>query len=494
MAMNRKTFVRQEFSNPEQDIPRHDKSPSPPSHSMTKRTLHNLGAAPKSRLIASQTWIRAEPKKGAHKSEVVRLSLGTLSENWLVEEAERRRLAKESGHEREAYPNRQDQVPFEYGEDVLDCDILAPPQGYQLSRLSRSWQGSHEQTPSRISPSRSVGDWEGQRESSQRSQFSYSQKAVPMSTFRSPKRVTEHERPEYYDIPQRPIPQDIMQSLLDGVSSTHKMYATSSPQGQSSSTYAICAPSSPSCAQTRTNSHLLHPQTVPQHLPPHQPQLHQVSQYSNNNHYQYPLIVQHTSQSEQCLSHPHKNSRSKGNSQSPQNMPQYCPGLSQYSSNQQQYSTNQLQYSSNQLQYNSNKQYQPQYSSFKSMQNQPKFQYSQSPSIMQRSRQGPPEPPVSSGHPWYSTLPNMHISVCHSPYHHTGPPGNAPGQLVDRPLSSSGSIQSNEGVPPVPPKPPRLLSTSSEESAEQVVSVSASQRCSHCELPLGESGPLPNHI
>ena len=217
--------------------------------------------------------------------------------------------------------------------------------------------------------------------------------------------MTEHERPDDYDIPQRPIPQD-KQSLLDGVSSTHKMYTTSSPQGQSSSTYAICAPSSPPCVQTRKYSHPIHPppppQTVPQHLPPHQPQLHQSSQYSNNQ-FQYPLIVQHTSQSEQCLSHPHYNSQNKGNRQSP--LPPMCPNIALVSHNIVQIKNNIIQIKNNIVQINGNIiSYKTisttVYSSGKSMQNQPKSQYSQVPSIMQRSKQGPHEPPRNQQNRW----------------------------------------------------------------------------------------------
>ena len=437
--MNRRSFTRKEFPSPEREHLAHSKSPSPPHPVMNKKTLHSLGAAPKSRLMSSEQWIRNEPKDRPRRSEVIRSSIGSVSEHWLVEEAERRRLAEMRGQERLSYPNRQEQP---LSEDYVNMDVLAPPQGYQLSRLSRSWQGSREQTPSRVSPSRSIGGWEGShdQESPQRSQFSYSQKPLNMSTFRAPPipvRVTEVDKPEDYEKPQRPIPADIKQSLIDRVNTPRGSY--SPHQGPSSPVYAhpqvtVSSPSYPYVESSPSSHHTPIPQSPVEHSPEQYPP------YSHGTGYpQYSGVP--------SQGYPDQPSYQFGSSGQHRVFPQ-SHGSPEPSPN-----TN----------------------------SPPRFTHS--PRCSARPTESPPKPPHSAGSP-YTTAQLSWAQVGSSS-------SSVPVGYHDRPASSSGSTQSTDRAPPVPPKPPRLLSSSSEESSEQVVSVSASKRCSHCELPLDEhAAPL----
>ncbi|KAK2151084.1 hypothetical protein LSH36_376g04010 [Paralvinella palmiformis] len=437
LSINRRSITRKEFPTPEHEPTQHNKSPSPPHPAMTRKTLHNLGAAPKSRLMGSEQWIRNEPKGRGRRSEVIRSSIGSVSEHWLVEEAERRRLAELRGQERLSYPNRQEPPPIE---DGINVDILAPPQGYQLSQLSRSWQGSREQTPSRASPSRSVGGWEGSREqeSPQRSQFSYSQKPLNMSTFRAPPvpvRVTEIEKPEDSDKPRRPIPEDIKQSLIDRVNAQR---APNSPhQGQSSPVYAhprvtVSSPSYPYVQSYPSSHHISSQQSSLEHKPQQYPRGSPDKSYPN-----YSGVP--------SASYPDQPSYQFGYAGQQQTFPQ--------------------SHTSHELCSNTN--------------SPPPITHS--PRHSSRPTQSPPKPPHSPGGPYGSAQPNWVQVRGNSSY---------PAGYHDQPPSSSGSMQSTDRAPPVPPKPPRLLSSSSEESSEQVVSVSASKRCSHCEMPLAKCSLL----
>ena len=65
---------------------------------MSKPNLHALGATPKQRLRSNEDWIKAEEDKKEEQrrkhAEVMRQQFPNPADHWVVEEAERRRMAR----------------------------------------------------------------------------------------------------------------------------------------------------------------------------------------------------------------------------------------------------------------------------------------------------------------------------------------------------------------------------------------------------------------
>ena len=83
----------------------------------SKRALHNLGATPRKSVIHSDQWIKPDepqrPRTSPRSSDVLRTAPG--QQHWVVEEAERRRLAEQTGKERlQKLQSRQQQGQSPY--------------------------------------------------------------------------------------------------------------------------------------------------------------------------------------------------------------------------------------------------------------------------------------------------------------------------------------------------------------------------------------------
>ena len=82
---------------------------------MTKKSLSSLEAVPRSGLHSGNSWIQKDDRssysperKPSRRSQIMQQSLGNSSQHWVVEEAERRRLAEKTGRERlQKLQNRQ---------------------------------------------------------------------------------------------------------------------------------------------------------------------------------------------------------------------------------------------------------------------------------------------------------------------------------------------------------------------------------------------------
>ncbi len=96
--MNRKGHNRQEFGDDRSYGDSHSNSQASTAHPpMSKKGLMNISAAPSRRLMDSQEWIQpseeGKPGQMSH-GQIMRREIRDPSQHWLVEEAERRRMAE----------------------------------------------------------------------------------------------------------------------------------------------------------------------------------------------------------------------------------------------------------------------------------------------------------------------------------------------------------------------------------------------------------------
>lgn len=96
----------------------------PPS----KKELHSLNAVPKRRTMQSDDWIVPDdelvdvepPKPQPRRSEIIRREYSNPQEHWLVEEAERRRLAQQGSQHRHSMHNMYTDGPIKPADDLVN--------------------------------------------------------------------------------------------------------------------------------------------------------------------------------------------------------------------------------------------------------------------------------------------------------------------------------------------------------------------------------------
>ena len=179
---------------------------------MSKPNLHALGATPKQRLRSSEDWIKAEEDKKEEKrrkhAEVMRQQFPNPADHWMVEEAERRRMAEQSGRERlQKLQSRQQQIAqaaqhYPQYRSAVDPTSYMKPHQYDLSEGNTSGLSPHAADLYRQT---------GQ------SPHGHSYKPPPPP----PTHVMEHiEAPDAdRSRPARPIPDTIKQTLIQRVTS-----------------------------------------------------------------------------------------------------------------------------------------------------------------------------------------------------------------------------------------------------------------------------------
>ena len=321
-------------------------------------------------------------------------TVGGTSQHWVVEEAERRRKAEQSGKERlQKLQSRQQQGYPAYSPPASTAQQrTSPPRDYSLSPQGGGAErvySSHQPSPPRSNVTTNPTN---------------------------PTHVMEHEERPYNSSPPqpRPIPDSIKQTLIDRVTSPR------SPGGSQP------APSS---------SHYAYPHQVvnPTYTPSSSP--YTALPYSDPSPPDPPYSKP-----------PAKPPRTLVDPLSPQ---QQALGYNAtYSTSQ----TNLYQQSSSH------------HSTFQ-------------------------QPPPSSSSPQVITYPySGGSSNATSPYQQQQQqqPLVTASPYDGAPYHARSGSDGSDRAPPVPPKPPRLLSTSSEESRAEQVTVSGYQQCAHCEEELGE--------
>ncbi len=223
---------------------------------MTKRSLHNIGATPTRRILTNDAeWIKAEderkrrddPRRQQQQqrhSDIMKAAFSNPSQHWVVEEAERRRLAEQTGRERLQKLQSRPTQPA----------II--PSGYN---------------PTKSQPGQSV------KEDLYKAEYDMSPVGGSQLYHTPPTHVMEHtEAPTEKSRPHRPIPDAIKQTLLQ------RTMAPKSPRSQQ-------APSSP-------NYPPYGPAYVHQQSPSSQYPNQSPSQYPED--YRYPQSVPYTGPSQ----------------------------------------------------------------------------------------------------------------------------------------------------------------------------------------------------
>lgn len=117
---------------------------------MTRRTLHNLGAAPRRSLIGEEAWIASnssEDDRRQRRSEIMRQNLSHPSQHWLVEEAERRRLAEQSGTDRPPAQLSPRQGPAQHGDrSVYSSTAQIPYSSSYYDKIDKPHQSTKSPT------------------------------------------------------------------------------------------------------------------------------------------------------------------------------------------------------------------------------------------------------------------------------------------------------------------------------------------------------------
>ena len=170
----------------------------------SRRSLHNLGATPKQRIISGNEWIVSEDERKHQErqqrlnrhADIMKQHVPHTSDHWLVEEAERRRVADRAGQDRPA--NLQSR-PTHMGGSA----------GYWNNGEPGPYHdGSHDTDSQSVISQRSYDQGEGPPR-------------VQAVLYRSPTHIMEHtEVPEQdRSRPPRPIPEAIKQTLIQRVTS-----------------------------------------------------------------------------------------------------------------------------------------------------------------------------------------------------------------------------------------------------------------------------------
>lgn len=171
--------------------------------SSSRRSLHNLSATPKQRIISGNDWIVSdEERKRQEKQqrlsrhgEIMRQHIPNTSDHWLVEEAERRRRADRSGQDR---PNIQSR-------------------------------------PTQLETGVQPGYWTG--DDSQYRSYDSDSQSGHSGYYKTPTHIMEHTAAPDHDQsrPARPIPDAIKQTLIQRV--TNPKSTARSPTSPSSPSY-----------------------------------------------------------------------------------------------------------------------------------------------------------------------------------------------------------------------------------------------------------------
>ena len=239
------------------------------SDSSSRKSLHNLSATPKQKIISGQDWILSDEERrrqertsgrvgtggsSAHHSrhsDIMRQHVPNTSDHWLVEEAERRRRAEKGGQDRPAgvtqsrphHPNHQSNQPSH------PHTYPTSPQSISPGGRSGYWMGEEGSQPA--PQSHRVGGPYDQDVQSSSSSYSNSR------DYRSPTHIMEHtEAPggRDWNRPSRPIPEEIKQTLLQRVSqakysqSSQSLSSTSPPGHTGSGSPNTSYPYTPSPA------------------------------------------------------------------------------------------------------------------------------------------------------------------------------------------------------------------------------------------------------
>ena len=241
---------------------------------LSKPSLHALGATPKQRLRSSEDWMKAEEEKKEEQrrkhAEVMRQQFPNPADHWMVEEAERRRMAEQSGRERlQKLQSRQQQIAqaaqqYPQYRSAVDPDAYMKPHQYDLSEGNTSGLSPHAADLYRQT---------GQ------SPHGHSYKPPPPP----PTHVMEHvEAPDAErSRPSRPIPDTIKQTLIQRVTSP-----------KSPGRASLYSPPEPVTSQYQPSSRYNEPASYPAgHNPPTSSQY---NQYGEPVPYRYPDSVPYT--------------------------------------------------------------------------------------------------------------------------------------------------------------------------------------------------------
>ena len=241
---------------------------------MSKPNLHALGATPKQRLRSSEDWIKAEEDKKEEQrrkhAEVMRQQFPNPADHWMVEEAERRRMAEQSGRERlQKLQSRQQQIAqaaqhYPQYRSAVDPASYMKPHQYDLSEGNTSGLSPHAADLYRQTGQSPQG-------------HSYKPPPPP------PTHVMEHiEAPDAdRSRPSRPIPDTIKQTLIQRVTSPK------SP-GRASS----YSPPEPTTSQYQQPQRYNQPASNPAGYSP--PTSSQYNKYGEPAPYRYPDSVPYT--------------------------------------------------------------------------------------------------------------------------------------------------------------------------------------------------------
>ena len=197
-----------------------------------KRDLKKINAIPIPRMMANDAWIKpAEPeRKGPRRSEIMRKETTNIQDHWMVQEAERRRLADRNKEERMAKLQSRQTA----GDDLY----RVPARSYEdLNRLA----AEKDNEPA----------------------------LQPKYPLRPSTHVMEHvERPDS-SRPSRPIPDDIKQTLISRVAAPKGSNGSSSPSAQSPSNLPHPNYANPGYGQYPEGAYPYQPQPSPtDQMPP----------------------------------------------------------------------------------------------------------------------------------------------------------------------------------------------------------------------------------